>query len=168
MGEIWVYNKGSRNKKKGGMQVKVIIKVGGRWKGDREVETLFALYAERIMKTMRRQAEDMRFRLPGKISLRPFYFKGEISNIYGRARYEPYSGFSILISVPDCINLPDKGLWVVDHECAHIASAIKHKDWSHGEKFHEIYASCRKEETEKASTASYPSRSSDEKASADG
>lgn len=62
----------------------------------------------------------------------------------GRAIYNPFAGYIIAMNIPYCSDMHDKGLWVIDHECAHIASTIKHKDWRHGERFHWMYAACRK------------------------
>ncbi len=124
--------------------MKLVIKIGGRWKNDRKVEKLFRLYAERAEEIMLKLSKELRFRLPKQIILRPFYFKGGISMFNGRLLYDPCKGYSIALSVPHCIKMKDKGIWVLDHECSHVAAAIKHKDWGHGENFKRIYAACRK------------------------
>lgn len=124
--------------------MQVIINIGGRWKGDRKAHKLLELHAERINVTMNRLAKAFKFRLPKDIILRPLYFKGDFAAAYGRAIYNPFAGYIIAMNIPYCSDMHDKGLWVIDHECAHIASAIKHKDWRHGERFHWMYAACRK------------------------
>lgn len=124
--------------------MQVIIKIGGRWKDDRRAYKLFRLHTKRVKTTMKRLSKTFRFRPPKQIILRPLYYKGNLGACYGRAIYDPFSGYSIAINITACQNMLDKGLWVVDHECAHIAANIKHKDFGHGERFQRFYAACKR------------------------
>lgn len=56
----------------------------------------------------------------------------------GRLQWVPGKGFEVIINAVYCSVLPDQGRWVIDHELAHIATALKYDDRSHGKTFREV------------------------------
>lgn len=124
--------------------MKVIVNVGGRWKNDEGVHRLFRKYEDRVIRTMTRLSAELNFKPPKQIMLRPLYYKNDLPSAYGRAIFDPFKGYTIAIAPDLCMEMHDKGLWIIDHECVHIANGIKHKDWGHGEMFHKTYAMCRR------------------------
>lgn len=123
--------------------MKIIVKCGGRWKDDKEAEKFLNYHAGYMDNLLSVLAEKLKFKLPSKIVLRPLYYK-EFAMMAGRLNYIPGKGYSIALHIEACRRMWKKGKSVVDHECAHLANALLHKDWGHGEKFKKIYsAACK-------------------------
>lgn len=124
--------------------MKVIVNIGGRWKTDIKVHSLFEKYETRTLETMTMLSETLKFRLPRQLILRPLYSKDDLPAAYGKALFCPFKGYTIAMLPDFCMAMRDKGFWVLDHECVHIANAIKYNDWGHGRMFKTIYAMCRR------------------------
>ncbi len=125
--------------------MRIVTSIGGRWKGCEDSKILFAIHKERARKLFSSLPRLYGVRPPDELTLRPFYFKGQESRINGRALYINGRGYFILLSVPDCMAMPDKGLWVMDHEVAHIIawrmgdnSRMRHRPI-----FEDVYRSAR-------------------------
>jgi hypothetical protein len=115
-----------------------------KWKHPKLLNIL-ELHRERILASMPIMAEEYRFRLPGRIVLRPLEIKGPYSVKAGRYYWEPGKGFSIALNLIYCALQKDKGLWVSDHEMAHIVSGIRFNAWTtHREPHSSIYNFCRR------------------------
>lgn len=126
--------------------MKIITKCGGRYKKDAKAQRLIESYGARAVKTMNLLSKKMGFNLPKQIIVRPLYPKSDLCFILGRAIWTPQNGFEIAMEIQSCSQMRDKGMAVVDHECAHIANAIKNNDWGHGHNFKKMNAMCRKGE----------------------
>lgn len=137
LGEVCVYNRGQQTYK-GGVQMKVNVRIGGRWKDCRKSIKAFELYRRRIEIRLPAAGKIMKFRPPGELTLRPFYYRTPVSYFMGRAMYDFDNGSVIAMSIDECLRERDKGLSVLDHEMAHIATAIKYGEWSHGENFEKV------------------------------
>jgi hypothetical protein len=92
---------------------------------------------------MAKLSKALKFKQPKHLLLRPFYFKYGYLLVNGRACYDPITGYAILMSVPQCSSMPDKGIKVLDEEISHVVSAIKHDNWSHDRQFKAIFKLCR-------------------------
>lgn len=120
--------------------MKVIISIAGRYRGDKAVEQLFAKYAKKLKQDMERLSKDHKFKLPGKITLRPMYVKGGYYPYHGRAQWCYEKGWEILLNLETCRKAKDEGMDTLAHECAHIADYILHGRISHGDKFKKLQA----------------------------
>lgn len=105
----------------------------GHWKW------MMDIYEERIREVLPALARSMRFKLPPYIRLRPLYVKNGKSYMNGWARWSNWEGYSIVMCVESCNQMEDYGIWVAEHEAAHIACIIKHSDWTHGRTFTETF-----------------------------
>ena len=82
--------------------------------------------------------------MPNQITLRPLYVKGGFPYSYdGFAAWCPLEGYTIKMNVETCQLKKDKGISILDHECAHIARCICDNDFTHGKDFKEMYAACK-------------------------
>lgn len=93
------------------------------------------LYHERVLEVLPALSQKMDFKLPEKFILRPLATKGGKSKVNGRARFDGHEEYSIIMCLENSTIMNDYGVWVVDHECAHIACGIKYKNWSHDKVF---------------------------------
>lgn len=125
--------------------MEVVVEVKGRYQGRKDVESLFEKYATRLKAQMKRLSTQFKFKMPDQIILRPLYVKGGYYPYHGKAKWNFFTGFSILMNVETCLQSRDKGYSTLDEECAHVACLICHDDFGqdHGEQFREIYAACR-------------------------
>ena len=64
--------------------------------------------------------------------------KGGYSQYYARANWLPKTGYSISMNVELCIGQTNWGIWVLNHELAHLYEAWACNQWTHGKKFREI------------------------------
>lgn len=120
--------------------MRVRIFIDGVWKNHSElVQHVLGLHRERLLEKMPMLAEKFDFKPPARIDLKPMNPRHHcIITTAGRYWYVPGRGYSILINMPYCFVRRDKGLWVVDHEAAHIAAGIKFEEWGHGKYFKAI------------------------------
>lgn len=123
--------------------MKIIIKCGGRYKNDEKAEKLLDYHADYIDNLMSVLKEKFKFRLPGKLVLRPLYY-GDYAAMAGRFNYTPDKGYSMALNIEECRKRKNKEEVVVRHECAHFANIMMHKEWGHGKKFRKIKSVCCK------------------------
>jgi len=124
--------------------MKIYVEIGGRYKDNLKVERLFEKYEKRLQKTMAGLARKYKCKLPKSIILRPMYVKGDYYPFHGRAQYDRYNGWQILMCVETCSEMHDKGMRsVLDHEAAHMIDCRLNGCMSHGEGFKEVYAACK-------------------------
>ncbi len=123
--------------------MKIITKIGGRYRNCERTSKLFHLYKSRINQLLPVAIKNYKPKLPDELILRPFYTRNGFCEYYGRLRYQPFTGWSILMNVDDCAAKPDFGLSVVDHEVAHLVMAVKYDDWGHGDEWKECVRTLR-------------------------
>lgn len=92
--------------------MKVIISIGGRWKNNLKVYSLFEIYRERTVSTIQKLSKELKFKPPQQITIRPLYHKDDFPATWGMAIYDPFRGYIIAMS-PECMNMRDKGRWVL-------------------------------------------------------
>ena len=120
------------------------IQINGRYKAQKEkLLPIFNIYLKRIKKTAKILAKIYTVKLPGTLILRPLYTKNGNNDYYGRLLHDNCTGYQIAINLSLCPKLRDKGLEILDHECAHIIADLIKKDLGHGKMFWEIYKKCR-------------------------
>jgi len=133
-----------RLNRRGDMRIE--ISIAGRYKNRQNVKELFDLYAIRIRRTMKILSREYEVQLPDSILLRPLYVKKGYNPFNGYAQWTRLNGWAIIMNIELCIGMKDKGLWVIDHECVHIAKAIVSGSIRHGKAFEKMYAACRRNE----------------------
>ena len=124
--------------------MKIYVEIGGRYKDNPKVERLFEKYEKRLQKTMKSLSQKYKCKLPKDIILRPMYVKGDYYPFHGRAQYDRWTGWEILMNVETCYEMYDKGLRsVLDHEAAHVIDCLVQGQMSHGKGFKKVYAACK-------------------------
>lgn len=120
------------------------IQINGRYRTQKEkLLPIFNTYSKRIKKTTKILARIYKIKLPGTLILRPLYTKNGNNEYYGRLIHDNCTGYQIAINLGLCLKLRDKGIEILDHECAHIIADLIERDLGHGKMFKEIYILCR-------------------------
>jgi hypothetical protein len=124
-------------------RLKIYIEARGRYKNCQETWQLLEKYAERLQRVLPMVARLFGVRVPKGIILRPMYVKKDYYPYHGRAQYETGKGWQILMNIETCKHMKDKGMWVLDHEIAHVIDCLKHYNITHGKRFQRVYEICR-------------------------
>ncbi len=103
---------------------------------DRNIFNLLAKHKDRLAKKFPIMFDWLKIKPPKQIVLRPFF--REYAQSSGQLVWDPMKGFEVVINAEYCSHLPDKGIWVADHELAHIGTILKYNDWTHKQRFRDI------------------------------
>ncbi len=120
------------------------IQINGRYKAQKEkLLPIFNIYLKRIKKTTKILSKIYKVKPPETLILRPLYTKNGNNEYYGRLIHDNCNGYQIAINFGLCLKRRDKGIEILDHECAHIIADLIERDLGHGKMFKEIYILCR-------------------------
>jgi hypothetical protein len=121
-----------------------IVSIGGRWKDDEKIKKIFhRIYYPQLKRIVHNAQRRYGIEEPKIIRLRPLYVRSNYE-IRGSASWDHDKGFEIAMNMEMCCREKDKGLSTLIHEIAHIVTAIKYGDWSHGENFDKVESFCKK------------------------
>ena len=108
---------------------------------------LLSTYRERIQSVLKALSMKYSFKLPKEIALQPRDLKASYATASRNGRftknYRVIKSYTVGVNIQLCMSEPDKGLSVIDHECAHIAETlITNKMTNHGPFWKELYEYC--------------------------
>lgn len=124
--------------------MKIIVKCGGKWKGNKKAEGMLQSHADYMKTMLPKVAEKLGVKLPRAITLRPMRVGRWNAANLGLFVLSYGGKCEIALFMDLCLQARDKGRSVIDHECAHLADVKLNNNWGHGETFKKIHSAAYK------------------------